>query len=326
MTDRERWRVLMPADLHESGPESLREFADLTWLDEYDSREAARADVASDAFDAVVVRTLELDAETIGATGRLRVVSKHGVGLDNVDVGAAGEAGVAVTRTPGQNVAAVAEHATGMLFAVRKQFLPATRGVRDGEWARKRYVAPELRGDALGIYGLGDIGRRVADLATGVGMDVIAYDPYVNPGDAPDAVELVGSTVELTDVADALTVHAPLTEETEGAVGADELDRLPASGVVVNCARGGVVDEDALLEALADDAILGAGLDVFEEEPPPADHPLLARENVVATPHCAGSTAEAMRGMSEAAAANVRAVYEGRLPEETVNGDALAEG
>lgn len=316
---RSRWRVLLPENLHESGPASLREFADLSWLSEYDSPDAARADVAADAYDAVVVRTLELDRGTFAATDRLRVVSKHGVGLDAVDVDAASEAGVLVTRTPGQNVRAVAEHAVGMLFAVRKRFVPATRDVRAGEWARERYAGPELGGDTLGIYGAGAIGRRVADLAEGIGMDVVAYDPYADP----EGVSMVGSVAALADAADALTVHAPLTDETEGAVGADALARLPASGVVVNCARGGIVDEGALATALEEGAIAGAGLDVFAEEPPAPDDPLLARPNVVVTPHCAGSTTEALRGMSEAAAANVRAVYESRIPEDAVNADAV---
>jgi len=323
MTGTDRWRVLMPEDVHGSGARSLRELADLVWLDEYDDRDAARADVAAGTFDAVVVRTLELDRETVEAADRLRVISKHGVGLDGVDVEAASEAGVVVTRTTGRNVTAVAEHALGMLLAARKQFLPATRDVRDGEWARERYVAPELRGDTLGSYGLGDIGTRVAELAAGIGMSVVAVDPYVDPAETPGAVELVGSVGTLAGAADALTVHAPLTEETAGAIGADAIERLPDSGVVVNCARGGIVAEEALERALATGAVLGAGLDVFAEEPLPPDHPLLARENVVATPHCAGSTTEAMRGMSEAAAANVRAVYEGRIPEAAVNRDAL---
>jgi len=315
-----RWRVLLPENLHESGPASLREFADLTWLSEYDSADAARADVAADAYDAVVVRTVELDRATLAATDRLRVVSKHGVGLDSVDVDAASEAGVLVTRTPGQNVQAVAEHAVGMLFAARKRFLPATRDLRAGEWDRERYAGPELGSDTLGIYGVGAIGRRVAALADGVGMDVVGYDPCADP----EEVRMVGSIGALADAADALTVHAPLTGETAGAVGADALERLPASGVVVNCARGGIVDERALAAALEEERIAGAGIDVFAEEPPDADDPLLAHPNVVATPHCAGSTTEALCGMSEAAAANVRAVYEGRTPEHAVNADAVA--
>jgi D-3-phosphoglycerate dehydrogenase len=324
----ERWRVLLPRDLHENGPEALGAFADLTWLHEYDTDDEARADVAAGAFDAVVVRTLELDRETIaaGATGRLKVVSKHGVGLDGVDVDAASDCGVLVARTPGQNVQAVAEHALGMLLGVRKQFLPATRDVRNGEWARERYVGPELRGDALGVYGLGDIGSRVADLAAGLGMDVVARDPYVAPADRSAPVELVASVDALAAAADALTVHAPLTDETEGAIGEGVLRQLPPTGVVVNCARGGIVDEDALDAALSAGTVAGAGIDVFVEEPPGAAHPLLDHENVIATPHCAGSTTEALRGMSEAAAANVRAVYEGRTPEGAVNGDAASPG
>jgi D-3-phosphoglycerate dehydrogenase len=326
MPSQTHWRVLVPGSIHGSGQESLREFADLTRIEEYDTREDARAAVADGAFDAVVVRTLELDRDTIAAGDRLRIVSKHGIGLDNVDVAAASEHGVVVTRTPGQNVGAVAEHAVGMVLAARKRFLPATADVRAGEWARERYVGPELRGDVLGIYGLGDIGRRVADLAAGLGMDVAAYDPYVDPGEAPDGVAMVDSVAALADAADALTVHAPLTGETEGAVGAEALERLPAHGVVVNCARGGIVDEAALDDALGTGSLAGAGLDVFAEEPPDPETPLLARENVIATPHCAGSTTESLRGMSEAAAANVRAVYEGRVPGGAVNADAVGGG
>jgi D-3-phosphoglycerate dehydrogenase len=323
MSTERAWRVLVPPGVHERGFEVLREFADVSLLSDYPDHDSARAAIAGDEYDAVVVRNFVLDRETLDASDRLRVISKHGVGLDNVDVAAASENGVLVTRTPGQNVQAVAEHAIGLLFAVRKQFLPATGDMRSGEWDRERYVGPELRGDVLGIYGLGAIGERVASLAHALGMEVVARDPYVGPGDVADWVDLVETVPALCDAADALTVHAPLTEETAGAIGESHLRRLPPSGVVVNCARGGIVDEGALASVLDEGAVAGAGLDVFETEPPGGDHPLVGRRNVVTTPHCAGSTAESMRGMAELAAENVRAALAGETPEHTVNAESL---
>lgn len=319
MTDRP-WRVLIPEPVDDAGPELLGEFAEVVSPDAHPDDAARRAEIGS--FDAIVVRTFEVDAELLDRADRLKVISKHGAGLDNVDIDAATEHGVVVCNTPDVNAPSVAEHALALLLSVRKRLRVADRDVRAGVWDRTKYTAPELAGDTLGLFGCGTIGSEVADRARAFGMEVLTRDPYLTPETTPEGVELVGSTAELFDRADAVSVHTPLTDETRGAVGADELARMDG-GIVVNAARGGIVDEDALAGALADGSVAGAGLDTFESEPPATDNPVFEFENVIATPHVAGSTVEAMERMSVGAAENIRTVHEGDLPETTVNADGL---
>lgn len=315
------WTILCPEDIHPSGPKLLDDIAELVPTSKYDSSADLFADIGR--FDAIIVRIFPLSAELLANATQLKVISKHGVGLDNVDIKAATECGIRVCITPGQNVQAVAEHAIALLFAVQNRLRVADRDLRNGIWDREKYVAPEMRGCVLGLYGLGAIGRRTAELARGIGMDVEAYDPYVDRDDFPEGVEKITSPLELCSRIDFLSVHAPLTPETAGAIGAAELDALHDGAVVINTARGELVDEGALVNALADGAIAGVGQDAFVEEPPRADHPLFDFENVVVTPHVAGSSLEAIAGMSEWAAQNVLTVYRGEVPEHTVNAAEL---
>ncbi|MFC7165151.1 hydroxyacid dehydrogenase [Halospeciosus flavus] len=322
----ERWRVLLPPALHPAGPDVLSEFADCTGIDEYDSRADALADL--DRYDAAVVRVTEFDAETIAdaAAGRLKVISKHGVGLDNVDVEAASANGVVVCNTPGANARSVAEHTILLLLAVRRNLPAMDRHVREGGWDRSQFTGHEVAGDTLGVYGLGNIGRETATLARGMGLSVLAYDRSATPAEAPDGVDLVDDSLALFERADAVSLHVPLTAETRGLVSTPELRALGPEGVVVNVARGGVVDEDALVAALDAGEVGGAGVDVFADEPPSEDHPLLDRDDVVLSPHAGSDTEAALRRTSVRAAQNVRMVYEGGLPESTVNRDALVGG
>jgi len=315
-----RWRVLVPEPVDEAGPESIADIAEVVGPDAHPSDAARRADI--DRFDAVVVRTFEVDRELLARADRLKVIAKHGAGLDNVDVGAATDHGVVVCNTSDVNAPAVAEHAVALALAVRKRLRVADANVRAGVWDRTKYVAPELAGDTLGLFGCGSIGERVAELADAFGMDVIVFDPYLTEETAPFGAELVETPADLFGRADVVSVHAPLTEETRGAIGTAELVGFE-DGLLVNTARGGIVDEDALVAALEDDTLAGAGLDTFETEPPAPDHPLFDFETVVATPHVAGSTVEALERMSRGAAENIRTVYEGRLPETTVNADGI---
>ncbi|MFB6106628.1 MAG: hydroxyacid dehydrogenase [Halobacteriaceae archaeon] len=314
------WQVLVDGPIDDAGPDAIADFASCTLVSTY----ADRAAVVEDAerYDAVVVRTWEVDRAFLEAATNLRVVAKHGAGLDNVDIPAASERGVVVANTPGVNARSVAEHTVTLLLAVQKSVRPADIDVHDGEWDRGRYDAHEVAGDVLGLFGCGDIGTAVSEMARGLGMDVLVYDPYLAESDIPAGAERVTATRSLFDRADAVSVHTPLTEETRGAIGRAELRALDG-GVVVNTARGGVVDEEALVAALRAGEVAGAGLDVFASEPPADDDPLLAFRNVVTTPHVAGATDAAMRRMALGAAENVRTVYEGGLPESTVNADAL---
>jgi len=320
----ETWEVLLPPEIDPSGPESISDIARCTGMDEYDSVAAALEDIAR--YEAVIVRTAELDAAVIDQADNLEVIAKHGAGLDNVAIDAASARGIVVCNTPGANARSVAEHAIGLLFAVKRNLLPADESVRAGEWDRGSFTGRELTGDTLGLFGFGAIAREVADLAQGLGLDVLTYDPYVADNDIPARVRRVSEFDSLFEHCNVVSIHVPLTEQTHGAVSTDELTALGPDGVLLNTSRGAVVDEDALVEALESGTLSGAGLDTFETEPPGPDNPLYDRDDVVLTPHVGGVTTDALARMSTRAAANVRRVYDGEIPESTVNRDALGEG
>jgi D-3-phosphoglycerate dehydrogenase len=317
------WNVLLPNEIDESGPESIADFATCTGMDEYDSTEAALDEI--DQYDAVIVRVAPLDADVIARADRLKVIAKHGAGLDNVDIEAASDRGIVVCNTPGANARSVAEHAIALLFAVRRSLRTADRHVRSGGWERGAFTGHELTGDTLGLFGFGAIARETADLADGMGQTVLAYDPYAADDDVPSRVRRVDTLSELFATSDAVSIHAPLTPETRGAVSTQELAALGERGILVNTSRGSIVDEAALVEALEAGAVAGAGLDTFETEPPGENHPLYDRDDVLLTPHVGGVTDEALARMSQRAAANVRAVYDGELPASTVNRAELEE-
>jgi D-3-phosphoglycerate dehydrogenase len=319
----ETWNVLVPEQIDPSGPESITDFAECTDGDEYDGVADALDDIAR--YDAVIVRVAPIDEAVIDRADRLKVIAKHGAGLDNVDIEAASDRGIVVCNTPGANARSVAEHAVALLFAVRRNLRTADRHVRAGEWDRSKFTGHELTGDTLGLFGFGAIAREVSDLAHGMGQTVLTYDPYVPDDEVPMRVERVTELSELFARSDAVSIHAPLTPETHHAVSADELAALGEGHVLINTSRGPIVDEAALLDALETGALGGAGLDTFEEEPPGADHPLYGRDDVLLTPHIGGVTDESLARMSQRAAANVRDVYEGELPKSTVNRGAFEE-
>ena len=311
------WNVLSPRPLQDAAHEILDEFAEVTLTTDYEDEAALDADM--DRFDAIIVKGLSLPRERLERATNLKVITQAGVGLDPVDVGAATELGILVCNVRGANTRAVAEHTLAMVLAIRKGLRTADADVRNGTWEKHGYLAPELEGDTLGVFGCGDIGSLVTRLAQGFGMDAIAYDPYKALEEFPEGVERVETVTDLFETADVACIHAPLTDETRGAVGEAELRALGEDGILVNTARAGVVDQDALLAALDGEWIFGAGIDVFPEEPVPADNPLLGLENVVVTPHSAGSSLKSVPAKDRGAAENVRTVYEGDIPDTTVN-------
>ena len=316
------WQLLCPPEIDPVGPSALDDIATSTGMDSYDSPQDALADIAR--YDAIIVRATELDSEVIDRANNLQVIAKHGTGLDNVDIAAASRNGIVVCNTPGVNAQSVAEHALALLFGVRRNLHTADRHVREGGWDRGAYTGFELQGSTLGLMGYGSIAQATATMARGIGIDVTIYDPHYSD-ELPAAVDRVESLTDLFAVADAVSLHAPLVESTRHAVSTAQLAALGADGVVVNTARGGIVDETALIAALDDGQIGGAGLDTFEDEPLGAEHPLCDYENVLLTPHLGGVTHDALAQMSREAAANVRAVYERTLPESTVNRQQLSQ-
>jgi D-3-phosphoglycerate dehydrogenase len=240
---------------------------------------------------------------------RLRLLSVWGTGTDHVDLGAAGRHGVTVTNTPGVSAVSIAEHTLALLFAVARRIPQVDRATRAGEWPRGRSV--ELHGKTCGIVGLGAIGRQFARLAAGIGMRVIAWTMHPRPGDPIVPLD------ELYRTADVISLHLRLSRETEGLIGAPQFALMKAGAILINTARGAIVQEEALLEALTSRRIAGAGLDVFASEPLAAGHPLAALDNVVLTPHCAGITPEALEAGLRMSVENIWAFAEGR-PEHVV--------
>lgn len=241
----------------------------------------------------------------------LELVAKLGTGLDNVDLDAARELGVPVTYTPGANAMAVAEHAVGLMIAVTRRLVESHEHLQAGGWRDEFDPGRQLYGSTVGLVGFGAIGRRVASLLVGFDVEVLAYDPYVVPFDGELGAAQLTDLGTVLDRADVLSVHAELTEETRGLVGADELARLREGAVLVNTARGPVVDQDAVVAALESGQLAGAGLDVFAEEPVPADSPLFDLDGVVTTPHVAAASVESRRRVIDLMGENVRALLAG---------------
>ncbi|MEW8979713.1 MAG: phosphoglycerate dehydrogenase [Symbiobacterium sp.] len=272
-------------------------------------------------YDALITRSeTKVTAEVLARGARLKVVGRAGVGVDNVDVAAATERGVLVVNVPGANTYSTAEHAFGLLIAVARHIPQAHQALaREGRWDRKTFVGTELHGKTLGIIGLGRIGSEVAVRARAFGMKVLAYDPYVAPSRAEHlGVTLVESIRELLPQVDFLTIHAAKTSETARLIGAEELALMKPTARIVNCARGGMVDEEALYEALKEGRLAGAALDVFATEPCTAS-PLFTLPNVVVTPHLAASTQEAQDANGRYIAQYVLRALRGELVPEAVN-------
>ncbi|MGZ4487479.1 MAG: phosphoglycerate dehydrogenase [Nocardioides sp.] len=277
--------------------------------------------------DALLVRSAtKVDAEALAAATRLQVVARAGVGLDNVDVRAATQSGVMVVNAPTSNIVSAAELAVALMLAAARHVSPAHQSLRQGEWKRSRYTGIELYEKTVGVVGLGRIGVLVAQRLSAFGMKVIAYDPYVQAGRAAQmGVRLVDLDTLLAE-SDFMSVHLPKTPETVGLIDAHALAKVKPSLVLVNAARGGIVDETALYAALKEGRMAAAGLDVFAQEPC-TDSPLFELENVVATPHLGASTDEAQEKAGIAVARSVRLALSGELVPDAVNvqGGVIAE-
>jgi D-3-phosphoglycerate dehydrogenase / 2-oxoglutarate reductase len=256
------------------------------------------------AADGAVVRSgTRLTADLLDNPGKLRCVVRAGVGVDNIDVPAATRRGVIVMNTPSGNTVSAAEHTIALLLAVARHVPAADASMKAGKWDRGKFLGTQVAGKTLGVIGLGRIGREVARRAVGLDMKVIGFDPLVTPEKAAEfGIKAVGSKDELLPRCDFLTLHIPLLSDTKDFIGARELALLPHGARLLNVARGGVVNEKALADALASGHVAGAGLDVFEQEPTPADNPLLKAPNVVLTPHLGASTVEAQEAVAVEAA------------------------
>jgi len=277
------------------------------------------------AYDGLAVRSAtKVTAKVLEKAGRLKVVGRAGVGVDNVDLDAATRRGVVVMNTPGGSSTTVAELALAMVLSLSRHVAAATASVKSGKWEKKKFQGHELAGKTLGVVGIGNIGSVLVDRARALKMRAIAYDPFIS---AEAAAKLGVALVELDDLwreADVISLHVPLTDKTRNLVNAAVLARVKKGAILVNCARGGIVDEKALAEALAAGHLGGAAMDVFEKEPPPADHPLFKFENFVCTPHIGASTEEAQSAVAVAIAEQLAAYLKEGVVRNAVNVLGLA--
>ena len=282
------------------------------------------------AADAVIVRLCRITAEILSLAPRLKVIGRHGAGLDNVDLKAATERAIPVVFTPSALTMAnaVAEHTVQMMLALARHTVAGDKAVREGAFGQRSSLqGVELHQKTLGIVGLGAIGARVAEICQkGFGMQILAYDPYVE-GHPPQAeVTLVRSLRELLARADVVTLHLPSTAETSYMIDAEALRLMKPSAMLINTARGAVLDTVALAEALRRGQLLGAALDVFEKEPPPLDHPLLSAPRTLFSPHLGSSTGAAMERMAELVARQVVQVLKGERPQFVANPEVFETG
>ncbi len=277
--------------------------------------------------DAVLIRSAtQIDAEALAAAPRLKVVARAGVGLDNVDVPAATLAGVMVVNAPTSNIVSAAELAVALLLASARHIAPASAALKGGSWKRSKYTGVELADKVVGVVGLGRIGQLVAQRLSAFGVTLVAYDPYVQPARAAQMNIAMVTLDELLAQSDFITVHLPKTPETFGLIGVEALTKVKPTVRIINAARGGIVDEQALADAIAEGRVAGAGIDVYAKEPC-TDSPLFALEQVVATPHLGASTDEAQEKAGIAVARSVRLALAGELVPDAVNvqGGAIAE-
>lgn len=314
-----RKRVLIVQPIHRSGVEVLEPHFEVRV-----ARDPSVDTVIKEikGVHGVIVRTAPFPRAIIEAADSLMVIARHGVGVDNIDVAFATERGIPVATTPQVNQISVAEHVIALMTALAKQLLRYDAATRGGQFEiRNTYSAVDLDGKTLGIIGFGRIGRELAaKCAAAFSMRVVAYDPYVGEDVMRQAnVTNALSLDELLRQADFVSIHVPLTGETRGMIGARELALMKPTAFLINVARGGIVDEDALAEALRKRQLAGAGVDVFVEEPPRPENPLLNLDNIILTPHSGALTQECVVRMATGAAEAVRDVLLGGIARHVVN-------
>jgi|UniRef100_A0A7V6DQA7 D-3-phosphoglycerate dehydrogenase len=293
-------KVLISDNLHKAGVNILAQHPNI----EVDFRPGLSADELKEAIkdaDGLAIRSAtKVTAELINNAPRLKVVGRAGTGLDNVDIPAASKRGIVVMNTPGGNTITTAEHAVSLMLAMARNIPQAAQSMREGRWEKKKYQGTEIFNKTLGIIGLGRIGRVVAERALGLRMRVIGYDPFITKEMASSlGVELV-SLDELLARSDFITIHTPKTKETTKLVDAKAFHKMKPGVRLINCARGGIVDEASLYAAIKEGKVAAAALDVYETEPPPSDFPLRELPNVICTPHLGASTEEAQANVSVA--------------------------
>lgn len=304
-------KVLFTENVHEAGPDLLRKAGHEIVMADRDMGIVNKEIVDSDA---IVTRILEVPVPLLETAKKLKHISKHGVGVDNIPVDYCREHGIAVTIAPGANSQSVAEHALSLMLALAKNLKSVSNAYQKiGFAAKNSPPGMEIDAKTVGVIGCGRIGSRMARMCVGLGMRVLVYDPYVDQ--IPAGAEKINDCDELFRQADVVTLHCLLNDETAHLVSAREFGLMKPTAILINCARGPVVDEAALIEALQKGQIAGAGLDVTNHEPCEPDSPLFQMENVILTPHYAPTTREASYKVSQTAAQNILDILDGKKPE-----------
>jgi D-3-phosphoglycerate dehydrogenase / 2-oxoglutarate reductase len=314
-------RVLVSDPLAEEGVRRLESGAEVDVLTNLSPEELA---TKIKDYDALVIRSgTKVTADIINAAERLKVIGRAGVGVDNIDVDAATKKGIIVLNTPGGNTISAAEHTIAMMMALARNIPQANVALHKGEWNRKKYTGVELYNKTLGIVGMGRVGAEVAKRMKSFGMQILAFDPFVSEAKGKQMGIKIAPLEEVLKSSDFITVHTPLTNETRNLIGEKEFNIMKPSVRIINCARGGIINEEALAKAVADGRISGAAMDVFTKEPPNGN-PMLGQERIITTPHLGASTAEAQINVAVAVADQILAVAKGNLPSFAINMPAIS--
>ena len=313
--------ILITDEIHKEAVEILKKVGDVEIATNL-SREELKRKIED--VDVIVVRSgTKLTRDILECAKKLKIIARAGVGVDNIDVEYATERGIIVVNSPDASSISVAELTIGLMLAAARNIPQATASLKRGEWDRKSFKGIELYGKTLGVIGLGRIGQQVVKRARAFGMNIVGYDPYIPEEVARDlGVKLLNDINELCKVSDFITLHVPLTPKTRHMIGREQISLMKKNAIIINCARGGLIDEEALYEALRDRRIRSAALDVFEEEPP-KDNPLLKLDNVIGTPHQGASTEEAQKSAGIIVAEQIVKILRGEPAENIVNLPAI---
>jgi len=314
-------RVLVSDSLAEEGVRRLKSGAEVDVLTNLSPEELIKR---IKDYDALVIRSgTKVTADVINAAERLKVIGRAGVGVDNVDVEAATRKGIIVLNAPGGNTISAAEHTIAMMLALARNIPQANTALHKGEWNRKKYTGVEFFNKTLGVVGLGRVGAEVAKRMKSFGMQILAYDPFVTEAKANQMGLKLGTLEEVLRGSDFITVHTPLTKETRDLIDEEEFNIMRPGVRIVNCARGGIINEAALAKAVSEGKIAGAAVDVFTKEPP-TGNPILEQERIITTPHLGASTAEAQVNVALAVADQILAIAKGGLPTTAINMPAIS--
>ena len=309
-------KVLIADSINEKGVEVLKDSAEVVNNPTITPEELLET---INEYEGIIVRSrTKVTKEVIEKAENLKIIARAGVGVDNIDVNAATDKGIMVVNAPQSTSITVAEHAMGLMLALSRKIAIADASVKAGKWEKSKFMGMELRNKTLGVIGMGRIGSQVVKRSKAFEMDVIVYDPYITEEAAKELGVEITTLDDLIQKADVMTIHVPLTPETKGLISKEQLAKMKEHAIILNCARGGIINEADLYEALKDRPDMKAGLDVYEEEPL-TDSPLTTLDNVVLTPHIAASTKEAQRDAAIIVAKEVKNVLNNQTPTNVLN-------